>query len=58
MDVCTGSINGFVLSLVRKSCKKSISEIVKESTGCTRLSQGTRDPVRSEKKVVFMFEWW
>jgi len=56
MDVCTDSINGFIRALVMKSCGKSITDLVKEETGCTKLFSINRDAIKQDKKIIFTFK--
>ena len=56
IDVCTDSINGFIRALVMKSCGKSITDLVKEETGCTKLYSINRDAVKKDKKIIFTFK--
>lgn len=56
VDVCKGSINGFILSLIRKSYGVSLRFIMKEETGCGKISQGIRENFPLEKRVSFTFK--
>jgi len=56
MDVCTDSINGFIRALVMKSCGKTITDLIKEETGCTKLFSINRDAVKKDKKIIFTFK--
>lgn len=56
VDVCTDSINGYILALVRKSYKKSLQDMIKEKIKCSHLLCGKRNVQAREKKVIFTFK--